>query len=50
MRRKREGAASRELRILRARVENRRGLWSPEQIEKMRGMIADIERINPSLA
>jgi len=47
---RRESRVSRELRILRVRVENRRGLWSPEQIEKMRGMIADIERINPSLA
>ena len=44
-----ESRVAAELRILRARVENRRGLYGEPQLVVMRGMIEDILRVSPSL-
>ena len=49
MKRQKETTTARELRILRARVRNERGLYSETQLETMRGMIEDILRVHPGM-
>ena len=49
MKRVRETTTARELRILRARVRNERGLYHEDQLRVMRGMIEDILRVHPSM-
>ena len=50
MKRVRETSTARELRILRARVRNERGLYGEDQIRVMKSMIEDILRVHPRLA